>query len=549
MGRNREITWLPAGKMLAAWEKGRANPETLDGKPLEMATQDRVTLDRWWIVDGCHDVDWTCGTYGLYTPIRRGMTRAGTTLSLGFPSWYGQIRKGNGLMLARADAIREQNEGEARQMLGAAAEWMDYRNISLSLMISWMDVIESVAVKDDGRIAIVESLNRRVGQDRYGATIVRSDLAEATDELIDGKIRLARELDSSYYGRERPVSQDYNDWSHGGRRWLKRWLHSLPLWAEVQIAACLCYLDMSSYSRRGEDVSRSATCFYGMTRSAWMWLGELLHRLEFPRVRRKFAGMIRRYGPVWLQFALSSMNSQTMVLPKNAIDGGGEAGVKAATRALDSLCSAHAREAGPGWLAEPEPWLAYSSAAGPAEQGWTAPADDDRVLEAARMAGAYQAPAAAWPLFYILLEMASRTSGAFDSLGEEVTTCLLLPQPVDTWAPILSDLAAINEKTKPGALSMMTLSAAYGHRFPAESSHLLQTDGGALAAALTAGEAAVDHGKRLSTQAADAIMAMGDLSKTVGEQVEIGYTYYRAATRQLPSDLLTSHLATIAHRY
>lgn len=549
MDKNKETTWLPEGKMLAAWKKGRANPETLDGRPLEMVTRDHATLDRWWIVDGCHDVAWSTGTYGLYTPVRRRDDPRWNG-SQGLPAWYGQIRKGNGLLLARADAIREQNGDEAWWMLGVNADWMDYSSLSPSQMISWMDCIESVAVRDDGRIAILEFLSCMMGQDRYGATIVRSGLAEATDAIIDGKIRRAREIDASYFeydrGERKPVNSDYDDWSHGGRRWLKRWLHSLPLWAEVQIAACLCYLDMSSYSKRGESVDGSVGRFYGMTQPAWMWLGELLHRLESPQVRRRFAGMTRRYGPVWLQFALSSMNSQTVMLMgqyREGVDGGGPAGVRAATKALDSLCSAPADEAGPGWLGEPVPWPAPT---GTAEPGWTAPADKRRVLEAARMAGAYQAPAAAWPLFYVLLEMVDAQPGAFDALGEEATTCLLLPQPIDVWGPMLGDLAKINEKTRPGALSMMALTNAYRYRFPGDSQPL-QANRGELADALTAGEAAVDHGRRLEKQAADAAIAMGELGDASGRVLEHGLQCYRSAAHALPSDLLTNHLATIAH--
>ena len=550
---------MPTGRLLAAWEKGRADPKTLDGRPLEMVVQDHSTLDRWWIVDGCHDVDWTQGTYGMYTPVRKRDDKHWLA-SQGFPAWYGQVRKGNGLLLARADAIREQNEGEAWWMLGVNAEWMDYSSLSPSQMISWMNPIESIAVRDDGRIAVVEFLSCMAGQDRYGATIVRGDLAETTDDVIDDKIRRARELDASYFeyycgdGERTTVNPDYDEWSHGGRRWLKRWLHSLPLWAEVQIAACLCYLDMSSYSRQGETVLGSHSHFYGMRKPAWTWLGELLRRLESPQTRRKFAGMTRRYGPVWLQFALSSMNSQTTGLEKSRVDGGGLTGIRGATRALDSLCSAPAFEAGPGWLREPAPWPAHAGAAVAAGPGWTAPADESRVLEAARMAGAYQAPAAAWPLFYVLLEMADTQPGAFDALGEEATTCLLLPQPIDVWEPMLGDLAKINEKTRPGALSMMTLSAAYRYGCPSYSIQSLKVSGDELKAvgdeladALTAGEAAIDHGRRLNAQAADAAMAMGDLGETAAKQVEDGYQCYRSAAHALPSDLLTSHLSTIAH--
>lgn len=555
MGKNKETTWLPTGRMLAAWEKGRANPETLDGQPLEMVVQDHSTLDRWWIVDGCHDVDWARGRYAydLYTPVRKRDDPHWNDAQGRFPSWYGQIRKGNGLLLARADAIREQNEDEAWQMLGVNAEWMDYSSISRSQMISWTDPIESVAVRDDGRIAVVEFLSCLVGRDRYGATIVHSDLAEATDDVIDEKIRRARELDASYFeydcgdNERTTVNPDYNEWSHGGRRWLKRWLHSLPLWAEVQIAACLCYQDLSGYSTQGETVLGSPRHFYGMRKTAWMWLGELLHRLESLQTRRKLAEMTRRYGPVWLQFALSSMNSMTTGLEKTPIDGGGLTGVRAATRALDSLCSSPAFEVGPGWLREPTAWPAHAGAADAAGPAWTAPADERRVLEAARMAGAYQAPAAVWPLFYVLLEMADAQPGVFDALGEEATTCLLLPQPIDVWGPMLDDLARINEKTRPGALSMMTLSAAYRHRYPSDSIQSLQVVGDELAGALTAGETAIDHGRRLSAQAADAAMAMGTLGKTAGEQVERGYQCYRSAAHALPSDLLTSHLSTIAH--
>ena len=78
--KDKETTWLPTGRLLAAWEKGRADPKTLDGRPLEMVTQDRSTLDRWWIVDGCHDVFWSTGTYGLYTPVRRRTSKAPCTL-------------------------------------------------------------------------------------------------------------------------------------------------------------------------------------------------------------------------------------------------------------------------------------------------------------------------------------------------------------------------------------------------------------------------------------------------------------------------------------
>lgn len=551
MDKDKETTWLPAGRLLEAWERGRADPETLDGRPLEMVVRDSSTLDRWWIVDGCHDIGWTRGTYGLYTPVRR-RGDARWLGSQGYPAWYGQIRKGNGLLLARGDAIREQTGDEAWRMLGVNAEWMDYSSLSPSHMISWVDPIESVAVRDDGRIAIVEFLSCMAGQDRYGVTIVRSDLAETTDDVIDDKIRRARELDASYFeydcgGDRTPVNPDYDEWSHGGRRWLKRWLHSLPLWAEVQIAACLCYQDMSGYSTQGETVLGSHSHFYGMRKPAWMWLGELLHRLESPQTRRKFAEMTRRYGPVWLQFALSSMNSQTTGLERSEVDGGGLTGLRAATRALDSLCSAPAHDAGPGWLRNPGPWPAHARAAGAANLGWTAPADESRVLEAARMAGAYQAPAAAWPLFYVLLEMAAAQPGAFDALGEEATTCLLLPQPIDVWGPMLGDLARINEKARPGALSMMTLSAAYRYRCPSDSIQSLQAVGDELAGALTAGEAAVDHGRRLSVQAADAAMAMGDLGKTAAEQVERGYQCYRSAAHALPADLLTSHLSTIAH--
>ena len=189
------------------------------------------------------------------------------------------------------------------------------------------------------------------------------------------------------------------------------------------------------------------------------------------------------------------------------------------------------------------PWPAPT---GTAEPGWTEPADKRRVLEAARMAGAYQAPAAAWPLFYVLLEMVDAQPGAFDALGEEATTCLLLPQPIDVWGPMLGDLAKINEKTRPGALSMMALTNAYRYRFPGDSQPL-QANRGELADALTAGEAAVDHGRRFEKQAADAAIAMGELGDASGRVLEHGLQCYRSAAHALPSDLLTNHLATIAH--
>lgn len=531
MDRNSETTWLPTGRLLAAWEAGRAAPTTLDGEPLEIASSSKIR-DRWWILDGCSSI---------------------SGCSVGPDGRMRQARRGNGVMLARADTIHE-STGDVWGRLGVTADWMDYSEITRSLMISWTDPIESVAVNADGRIAIVEFLSSMYGSVRYGATVVKSKLAGPTDSIMQGKRDAASWMrHDSWYATYPdsivPMDGRYDRWAAGKQPWFTRWFHSLPMWARVIMTAALAYKDASSYANYGARYDN----MMHSTMDAWTWLGELQRRLSDPAVRRRFAGMLRRYGPIWLQMALNSMNNYKPAADDRMFQYsvyGGADGAAGLAEACTSLCDA--------------PMSGDAS-------GWTAPADSALVLKAARMAGSYGSPAACWPLFYVLLETMSGIDGWSDALGEELTVCLLLAQNPDSWEPLIMDLKALTAAgAQPSALSMMALSAKYRFRGSGDADLHME---------LAAGEAAISHERRLQSQMVDAAMAMeAGLAKRDGEYVarvdaeinekfgysspsvgagvisperkliEDGLECYSDAVHKLPSDMLTNHLAAISER-
>lgn len=526
MDRNSETTWLPAGRLLAAWEAGRANPTTLDGKPLEMAASSKIR-DRWWILDGCSSI---------------------SGCSVGPDGRMRQARRGNGVMLARADAIHEP-VGEAYWRLGVNADWIDYSAITRSLMISWTDPIESVAVDMDGRIAIVEFLSSMSGSGRYGATVVTSKLADATDMVMRVERSAASWMSHGWY-LDNSIDRRYDRWAAGKQPWFTRWFHSLPMWARVIMTAALAYKDYSGYANYGDR-------YDGMTHStmwedAWTWLGELQRRLSDPAVRRKFTGMLRRYGPIWLQMALNSMNNYKPAADDRMFQYsvyGGADGAAALAEACAALCSAPMSDAAPGWAS---------------------PADSALVIKAARMAGAYGSPAACWPLFYILLKTMSGVDGWSDALGEELTVCLLIAQNPESWGPLVMDLKALQATgARPSALSMMALSAKYRFRGGDGCLDLHEE--------LEAGESAIDHERRLQSQVVDVAMAMEEVLAERDEEykamrvwearekfgfsappvgigaisperrfIEDGLECYSDAAHKLDSDMLANHLSAIA---
>lgn len=534
MDRNSETTWLPAGRLLAAWEAGRANPTTLDGEPLEMAASSKIR-DRWWILDGCSSI---------------------IGCSVGPDGRMRQARRGNGVMLARPDAIHEP-AGDAYWRLGVNADWLDYSAITRSLMISWTDPIESVAVDMDGRIAVVEFLSSMSGSVRYGATVVTSKLADATDTVMRGERSAASWMDHGswcYPDLDDAIDRRYDIWAAGKQPWFARWFHSLPMWARVIMTAALAYKDGSGYANYGaryDGMMRSTMC-----RDAWTWLGELQRRLSDPAVRRKFTGMLRRYGPIWLQMALNSMNNYKPAADDRMFQYsmyGGADGAAALAEACASLCSAPMSDAA---------------------SGWTSPADSALVLKAARMAGSYGSPAACWPLFYILLKTMSGVDGWSEALGEELTVCLLLAQNPDSWEPLVMDLKSLQAHgAQPSALSMMALSAKYRFRGGGGSVDL------DLHGELEAGESAIDHERRLQSQVVDVAMAMEEVLAERDEEykvmrvrearekfghsappvgagaisperrlIEDGLACYSDAAHKLDSDMLANHLSAIAER-
>lgn len=551
--------------MLAAWQHGREHQETMAGGPLRF-TGNEMLAGRWWLTDGCGDAR------------LRSLDRAGE---------YQQARFGNGVLLVRRDAIQraDENDGycamsqdaldimssrnktivsrikDLYRLPGVIVDWFDYNRITSSLMPSWNDYVSSVAVNDTGEVALVEYCESDLGADKHGVTVVSDSLAKTTDDIMRGKIREVRGIDHRYW----PVLRDkqdkdkkrytpsakYDEWTAAPRRWWSRWFHSLPLWARVVLTAEVCYRDNSSYVAYGERIGQS--WLSGPLPNVWTWLGELLRRLDAPESRRKLASMTREYGPIWFKMALNSMNNYVPRADDEEYSydlNGGHASVRAITAALDSLCGSPKNKAG---------------------DGWSAPTDDSLVCDALEMAGAYGAPAACWPVFYLIRQVASMAPGSFKTLGEEETTLLLLSTDPCTWLAMLRDLLDAGRGRMSSERSMLTLTAlASEYRFKpvtGPASDLVQT--------LAVGEEAIDHSKRLQSQLVDAQLAMEDaLAELDGERtrrfatetgadlqalennggmksgerrvIEDAARCYLDAAHKLPSDILLNHLSVLA---